>query len=455
VIQACSFEKVDPSMVGSMDINVFVSSTCRDMTADCRPAALRAIRFADDILRAFGAGRAAPVAMEDWDADYEPPLQLCLEKIRADSTHYVGILGYLRGFVPGEGAVSITEAEWRHALEHRGPSCIAMFVPRVDSPFAKELQRRASALQTDAELEAQEKFRDEVLREGTAMPFEDIAELGGRVIRKVVLWAKGGLREAARASQVDNGAAAPRRRPSISSLTKLGRLEQLTVFLDMLQRLSLPGTKNAVVFLVYGPHGFGHLQLISRLVQEVVDNSYQPPRRFVASAGALWRENGQAALLHALGREIRSGWEPAQISDLAAELLNLLRDQDVIVQISGLEGHAGGPAAFLGELWGPLTDALPPSIPNRLICLAAVETEDETLDLSFPGCDAVNEPYRPARPVLLPRLRWFTLPEVSTWLRPWLRAPDVDFLSQRLMDWTKGMPDALYAVLADPALWEQ
>ena len=440
-----------------MDVNVFVSSTSRDLGADCRRAVLGAIRTADDILRAFEAGRAAAVAMEDWDADYEPPLQLSLEKIRVGSTHYVGILGYLRGFVPGdagERAISITEAEWNHALQHRGRSCIAMFVPKEDSPFAEELQKRAQD-QTAAQFKAQMKFHEKVLREGTAQQFVDIADLDRRVIRKVVIWARRGLREVARASQVTNDAAGPPRRPTSSDLTQLGRREQLTMFLDALQRLSPLGLGNTAVFLVYGPPGFGHLELMARLVREVEANAFMQPRCYVVSAGALWRDSGPAALLHALGREIRPGWEPSDAWELAEELLNLLKDQDVIFQISGLEAHAGGPPAFLADLWNPLAAALPAGVPNRLICLATVVTGDETLDLSLSGGDAADEQHRPAGPVVLPRLGLFTKQELSFWLRSRLPGPTADVLSQRLITATEGSPQALYAVLADAALWEQ
>jgi hypothetical protein len=435
-----------------MDVNVFVSSTSRDLGADCRPAVLGAIRTADDILKAFEAGRAAAVAMEDWDAEYEPPLQVSLEKIRVDSTHYVGILGYLRGFVPGgagEGAISITEAEWNHALKYRGRSCIAMFVPKDHSPFAEELQKRAQC-QTAAQFKAQMKFHEKILREGTAQQFVDIADLDRRVIRKVVIWAKSGLREVARASQVTKDAAGPLRRPGSSDLAQLGRREQLARFVDALQEM-----EKAAVFLVYGPRGFGHLELMARLVREVEANAFVQPRCYVVSAGALWRDSGPAALLHAVGREIRPGWEPSHTSVLAKELLDLLEDQDVILQISGLEAHAGGLPAFLADLWNPLAGALPAGVPNRLICLAAVVAEDEKLDLSLSGDDATAGQNRPAGPIILPRLRPFTEQELSFWLKSRLPGPKANALSLRLMTATDGIPQALYAVLADAALWEQ
>lgn len=435
----------------AMDVNVFVSSTCRDMKADCRPAVLGAIRFADDILRAFNAGSAAAVAMEDWDAGYEPTLQLCLEKIRTDSTHYVGIIGYLHGFVPGDASpdgISITEAEWRHALKYRGRSCVAMFVPEQTSPIAEELRRRAEQLQTGAELRAQEDFHSRILTEGAAQSFTDVADLSGRVLRKVALWAEGGLRAAARA------AASPRR-PGSSDLIELGRRAQLEKFLDIFQRLSLPGGRRAEAFLVHGPHGFGHLELMARLVRAVEDKAFAQPRLFAVSAAALWRENGPAAILHALSREIRADWKPTQVPELAAELLGLLDDQDVILQVSGLEGYLGGPAGFLAEFWRPLVSALTGSVPNRLICLAAVETGHETLEESFPGGNLAGEERSEGSPVVLPRLGPFTDEDLSVWLRTRLPSVRADSLSQRLMAATRGIPHALYAVLPDRALWEQ
>lgn len=443
-------------IVDSMNVNVFVSSTCGDMAHDCRRSVLRAISTADDILKVFNAGRAAAVAMEDWDADYETARELCLEKIRVDSTHYVGIIGYLRGslsYEAGKRGVSITEAEWRHAIEYRGRSCMAMFVPKDHSPLAQELQQRAAALQSAAELEAQLTFQARVLREGVAQQFEDIGDLNGRVIRKVMFWAKKGLRQAARASQVTRGATGLPWIPGSSDLIKLGRREHLTVFQDSLERFSPSGMKNAGVFLVYGPHGFGHLELMGKVVREL-EKAFAQPRCYVISAGALWRENSHTAILRTLGREIRPGWEPAQIPDLAQELLNLLRDQDVILQISGLEGYIGGLSAFLAEFWSPLVDALPEGTPNRLICLAAVQTDDETLDVPLPDADSAGGPHCPARPIVLPRLGPFTERELLSWLRSRLEAPEAIRLSQRLIEATEGIPPALYAILIDPASWD-
>jgi hypothetical protein len=439
-----------------MDVNVFVSSTCRDMEQDCRPAVLEAIRYADDILKEADDGRASAVAMEDWDADYEPAMQLCLEKIRAHSTHYLGVLGYLRGFVPaGENAASITEVEWGCAVEHCGQRRMAIFVPKDHSEMAVELERRAAGRQSDAERDAQLMFLARVLHEGTAQQFTNVPELHGRVMRKIVSWGRGGIRETARAARSGDDTGPRRRIPGASDLIRIGRREHLTAFLDTVQALSAPGTGKAVAFLVHGPYGFGHQELMTRLAHVMDEHAFAQPRRCVISAAALWRESSCPGLIDAIGREIFAGWRPAHIRDLATGLMAVLNDRDVIVQASGLEGYVGGPEAFLDEFWRPLAGQLVGQAPNRLICLASVETADISATTALPDRGPpVDGPYAGLVHVL-PPLRPFTETELSFWLKSWLTAAEADYWSGKLMARTQGMPQALYAVLADPALWEQ
>jgi Domain of unknown function (DUF4062)/inactive STAND len=430
-----------------MDVNVFVSSTCRDMADDCRPAVMQAIEIADDILKDDG-GRAFAVVMENWDADWEPALQLCLKKIREHSTHYLGLLGYLRGFVPPEvleDAASITEAELKCAVGHCGREHMAIFVPKDHSPIAVELKRRAAELQSDAELAAQLAFVAQVLHEGAAQQFENVAELNGRVIRKVVLWAKGGIRETARAARPGTGASL-RGIPRESDIIQMGRRGQVAAFLDAIQPLSLAGAKKAVAFVIYGPYGFGHAELMTRLAKEVADSAHTQPRRCVISAAAIWRDNSCSGLMDAIARELSAGWRPAETADFTAGLMRVLADRDVVLQVSGLEGYPGGLEGFLTEFWLPLAAEVAGNRPHRLICLASAESEDLALpDGGSPYDDSVR---------VLPPLRPFDEAEVSFWLKAWLGPPDADDWTAKLMARTRGMPHALYAVLADPALWE-
>lgn len=441
-----------------MDVSVFVSSTRRDMERDCRPAVLQAIGFADDILKDAAYGSASAVAMENWDTDYEPALQLCREKIRDKSTHYLGVLGYLRGFVPsrtGENAASITEIELECAAEHCGRGHMAIFVPKPHSQIAVELERRAAGLQTDAELDAQRAFLARALEKGTAQQFETPWELGGRVTRKIVIWARGGIRETARAAGAAVDAASRRRIPADTDLIEIGRQEQLKAFLDVFEAISVPEVKKAAAFLVHGPSGFGHLELLTRLARAVEDKAFAQPCRCVISAVVLWRESSCAGLIDAMGGEIYANWKPANIPEFATGLKNVLNERDVILQVSGVEGYIGGPAAFLAEFWRPLVDEVAENTPNRLICLASVETADLSADTSWPDHGTLDdEPYAGYVHVL-PPLRSFTDGELSVWLRRWLMAAKADFWTGKLMARTKGTPQVIYAFLADPALWDQ
>jgi hypothetical protein len=430
-----------------MEVNIFVSSTCRDMAEDCRPAALQAIEMANDILKDGIGERAFAVVMENWDADYVPALQLCLKKIREDSTHYLGVLGYLRGFVPPDGRenASITEAELECAVEHCGRHHMAIFVPKDHSPIALELKRRAAELQSDGELTAQMAFLARVLHAGAAQQFENIADLNGRVIRKVLLWAKGGIREAARAARPGPDAS-QRGIPRESDIIEIGRRDHVTAFLDALQPLSVAGAKKAAAFLVYGPYGFGHVELMTRLAKEVENSSHAQPRRCIISAAALWRENSCSGLMEAIAREVSAGWRPPDVNDFAAGLTRVLIDRDVVLQVSGLEYYPGGLDGFLAQFWRPLVDEIAGNTPNRLICLASAESADITLpDSDSSYAESVR---------ILPPLGPFNETELSFWLRAWLMPSDADYWTEKLLARTRGVPHALYAVLADPALWE-
>jgi hypothetical protein len=70
-----------------MPIKAFLSSTRSDLDADCRRAALDGIHH----------GGATPVAMETWVVRYGDPEQICLEKLKSDSTHYVGVFAWRDG----------------------------------------------------------------------------------------------------------------------------------------------------------------------------------------------------------------------------------------------------------------------------------------------------------------------------------------------------------------------
>ena len=91
----------------AMPIKAFLSSTRSDLDPDCRPAALDGIDH----------GGATAVAMETWVVTYGDPVQICREKLKSDSTHYVGVFAYRYGSRVPDNSMSITEAEFSFARD--------------------------------------------------------------------------------------------------------------------------------------------------------------------------------------------------------------------------------------------------------------------------------------------------------------------------------------------------
>jgi hypothetical protein len=424
-------------------IKVFVSSTRKDLDADCRPAVLKAFRLP--------TVESLAISMEDWSIEYHPAVEVCEAKI-GESSHYIGIFGYFRGWVPPGHETSITELEFTWA--RTGKKRMVIFLPDMtqpeNQPFAQELEARARAHQTQEELEAQRAFLDRVRDGGTLEFFDSALDLGMRTQQRLYLWSNPLLSQPA-------GPATPASRatrPRDDDLMELGRVEQVADFESTLQRLAVPGIRDAACFLVHGPPAFGQDRLIARLGRILERDAFSPPRPCVVGCGPLWRQRGLPSLLRALGREIEAGWEPASIQALAERLEMLLALSDVVLQISRLQHFEGGVAGFAAAFWQPLLAALPASTPCRLLCLATHEgAAGEAATWQSHRQDPAAAPDA-ARLVVLPVLRSFDAGEVTQFVRRYLPAGDVEPMTEALLADTGGNPLLLYRVLLDDSTWQ-
>jgi hypothetical protein len=104
---------------------IYVSSTYSDLK-EYREAAYRALRRME----------LKVIAMEDYVAKGRRPLDECLEDV-AGCDVYVGIFGWRYGYVPPEGESSITELEFRHAVE-KGKECL-IFLLDEGAPWSPQL----------------------------------------------------------------------------------------------------------------------------------------------------------------------------------------------------------------------------------------------------------------------------------------------------------------------------
>lgn len=102
--------------------SVYISSTFNDLK-DHREAVAR-------VLRQSGI---SVIAMEDYVASDERPLERCLEDVR-NSDIYVGLFAHRYGFIPKENNeknLSITELEYRQAMEAGKPCLIFLLEPSM------------------------------------------------------------------------------------------------------------------------------------------------------------------------------------------------------------------------------------------------------------------------------------------------------------------------------------
>ena len=88
---------------------------------------------------------------------YGDPVEICREKLKSDSTHYVGVFAYRYGSRVPDNSMSITEAEFTCARDEMDSRRLAVFVPDPKCPFAAVLLERARD-QTAEEDKAQRAF---------------------------------------------------------------------------------------------------------------------------------------------------------------------------------------------------------------------------------------------------------------------------------------------------------
>jgi FHA domain-containing protein/uncharacterized protein DUF4062 len=130
--------------------------------------------------------RKVVVAMEDYAASDERPLDRCLADVEASDV-YIGIFAWRYGFIPPLGNPrnkSITELEYDHALKHQ-KSCL-IFLSHVDAPW---LLKHVDMVTGDGKSGRQmENLRKRLSTECLCKFFMDDNELGLSVSTAVATW---------------------------------------------------------------------------------------------------------------------------------------------------------------------------------------------------------------------------------------------------------------------------
>jgi hypothetical protein len=410
-------------------VNVFVSSTREDLAEDCRPQAIAAIQESDGVA----------VTMESWDTDYDDPVDVCQRKIAHESTHFLGIFAYRRGWIPpslAENGKSITEFEFDLAVRLKEKGRLQVFLPQPGTSFADTLKQRA--VQTEVEAEAQKAFLRRVSQK-TPILFEDLPAFTRKVTRTICRWGQS-LRQAARAvPTVTAEATSAQNRKSTS---QLGRDPHFRQFQDLIKDRSLPEVK---CFLVHGPIGYGHRELVQRLCEELELSSNPQPKYSLVDLGVIARPNDLATLLMVAGDGIRKYWTPSSPADFADELKVSLNASDVILDIANVQDFHDQLPGLLNEFWKPVVAALETPVLHRFTVFLRAE-RDIAADWE-PLLYGLTNPaatFDPAKPVKLPRLTAFTVNEVEDWLRGLLPLAEARQRAQKIIADTDGVPNFVY-----------
>ena len=149
---------------------IFVSSTFKDLE-ECRQKVnltLRKMKLED-------------VAMEYFVAEDKTPVDKCLEDV-ASSDLYIGIFAWRYGYIPQEYEISITELEYRKAVE-TGKECL-IFLLNEDVPWPPKYVDKGEDAQ---KIEA---LRNELSTDHTVSFFNNPQGLASEVSASVHNWMK-------------------------------------------------------------------------------------------------------------------------------------------------------------------------------------------------------------------------------------------------------------------------
>ena len=112
------------------------------------------VEYREAVYKALRKNRYDVIAMEDYVASDERPLDKCLQDVR-ESSVYIGIFGRRYGYIPPNHTQSITELEYREASKARVPVLVFLldssvsWEPEHEDDDQTAIQGLRSELQTD------------------------------------------------------------------------------------------------------------------------------------------------------------------------------------------------------------------------------------------------------------------------------------------------------------------
>jgi hypothetical protein len=348
--------------------SVFVSSTINDLR-----------EYRDELKDALWEHLTVPAVLsEAWSGGYDDTLQRCRDKLHA-SDAYFGIFAYWYGSIPPGCEESITQMEFRWAMDRWGTLSappIAVFMPEGEAE--KELRRKAQALfrkkfrhLSDEERRQKQEMlaerlnafhvavRSPVDRWRTLNPFRHRWELRERAVVTCYRWL-------GRSAPVPAG-----RAPTDAELGRLGREPHGSAYRRVLRAAAAADTP-AVAVLVTGGEDAGQKEFCRWLLgggSRRQAAGRPSAERYDVSAFVAWCAQ---ALKLALAAD--TGVETVEA--LAARIHDELAHQHLTLVVDQVERFPGRVAGFHELFWAPLFAALNARGPvaHRLVVVAAEHT---------------------------------------------------------------------------------
>lgn len=218
---------------------IYISSTYEDLKKE-REAVAHAIRR---------LGHQA-IAMEDYVASDNHPLDKCLDDIRSCDA-YVGVFAWRYGFIPKGYEKSITHLEYE-AAKNAGIPCLFFLLHENASLPVKYVS-------TDEERKRINLLRNELTMEYTVSFFKNADELGGLVSAAVSnLKFPSPIAESSPSSK-------PRLGPLVSKMCN--RIAQVNVFMKFFLEKSKKCPKRPQFYFIHGDEWQGHESFLERLMK--------------------------------------------------------------------------------------------------------------------------------------------------------------------------------------------
>jgi hypothetical protein len=303
---------------------VYVSSTYSDLRT-CRERVRSALRKLGHV----------DIAMEHYASEGRPPLEKCLEDV-AGCDLFLGILAFRYGYIPPGEDRSVTELEYRKALE-TGKPCFFFLLKEDASWPVNQIEVTA--------LEKIEALRKEVQEKLLVSFFADADDLEARVLEALARWQQNAAgRATARALR------RPFQAPPLPSFY----VERAAADRELAEMLLQPASQNGVLVVgaLHGLGGVGKTSLAAALAHNLAVQ-----KRF--KDGVLWatlRQNPDCLPL--LSEWIRSlgdlEYRPTTVPAASAYLRTLLESASTLLVVDDVweSEHArpflvGGPKCCL------------------------------------------------------------------------------------------------------------